>query len=126
VFTLQPGSEFADVMANPYDNFELKMSNVLTSDGSQNITLYNYPNPFAGTTTIAYTLPEAGHARLVLTDLYGKTIATLVDQQEKAGSHTVTVDPATLNMTSGVYLYKIIFESATDTFVKVNKMVFTR
>ncbi|MEI7727773.1 MAG: T9SS type A sorting domain-containing protein, partial [Bacteroidota bacterium] len=112
VFTLKPGSEFADIQANRYDNFGLKMSNVVTSDGSQDITLYNYPNPFAGTTTIAYSLPEAGHAKLVLTDLYGKTIRTLVDQQEKAGSHTVTVDPVALNMTPGVYLYKIIFDSA--------------
>jgi hypothetical protein len=38
----------------------------------------------------------------------------------------VTVDPAALHMAPGVYLYKIIFDSATDTNVKVNKMVFTR
>ena len=73
-----------------------------------------------------YSLPEQGHARLVLTDLYGKTIHTLTDQLEKAGSHSLTVDPAVLNMAPGVYLYKIIFESATDTYVKVNKLVFTR
>jgi hypothetical protein len=71
-------------------------------------------------------LPEAGHAKLVLTDLYGKVISTLADAPENAGSHSVTVDPAALHMAPGVYLYKIIFDSATDTNVKVNKMVFTR
>ncbi|MEI7725305.1 MAG: T9SS type A sorting domain-containing protein, partial [Bacteroidota bacterium] len=126
VFTIKNGSEFADIFASPYDNFDLKMPNVVTPDGSQDISMYNYPNPFANTTTIVYTLPEAGHATLVLTDLYGKTISTLIDQPDKAGSHTVTVDPAALNMMPGVYLYKIIFDSATDTYVKVNKMVFTR
>jgi hypothetical protein len=126
VFHIQPGSEFTDVLANPYDNFDLKMPNVVTPGGSQEISLYNYPNPFSGTTNIVYTLPESGHATLVLTDLYGHTIRTLVDQTENAGSYTVTVDPAGLNMTPGVYLYKIIFDSSTDTYVKVNKMVFTR
>ena len=126
VFTIKNGSEFADIFASPYDNFDLKMPNVVTPDGSQDISMYNYPNPLANTTTIVYTLPEAGHATLVLTDLYGKTISTLIDQPDKAGSHTVTVDPAALNMMPGVYLYKIIFDSATDTYVKVNKMVFTR
>ena len=126
VFHIEPGSEFTDVLANPYDNFDLKMPNVVTPGGSQEISMYNYPNPFSGTTNIVYTLPESGHAILVLTDLYGQTIRTLVDQPENAGSYTVTVDPAGLNMTPGVYLYKIIFNSSTDTYVKVNKMVFTR
>ena len=126
VFTIKAGSEFADILASPYENFDLKMPNLLTTDGSQKIALYNYPNPFAGTTTIVYTLPEAGHVKLLLTDLYGKTISTLIDLQNTAGQHTLTVDPARLNMTSGVYMYKIIFESSTDTYVKINKMVFTR
>jgi hypothetical protein len=125
VFTIRPGSEFADMLASPYTNFDLKMSNVVTP-GTQELTMYNYPNPFKNTTTIVYTLPEAGHAKLVLTDLYGKVISTLADAPENAGSHSVTVDPAALHMAPGVYLYKIIFDSATDTNVKVNKMVFTR
>jgi hypothetical protein len=125
VFTLRPGSEFADIMANPFDNFELKMAKVVTP-GTQELSMYNYPNPFKNTTTILYTLPEAGHVNLVLTDLYGKTMATLADGPHNAGSHSVTVDPAALHLTPGVYLYKIIFNNSTDTEVKVNKMVFTR
>ncbi|MEI7897933.1 MAG: T9SS type A sorting domain-containing protein, partial [bacterium] len=126
VFSIMAGSEFADILASPYDNFDLKMANVMTPDGSQEISMYNYPNPFAGTTTIVYTLPQAGHATLVLTDLYGKTIRTLADRQDKAGTHAVTVDPSVPGMAPGVYLYKIIFGNETDTWVKINKMVFTR
>jgi hypothetical protein len=125
VFTLRPGSEFADMLASPYTNYDLKMSNVVTP-GTQGLTMYNYPNPFKNTTTILYTLPEAGHVKLVLTDLYGKTMATLADSRYKAGSHAVTVDPAALHMAPGIYLYKIIFDNSIDTQVKVNKMVFTR
>jgi len=126
VFAIKPGSEFADILATPYDDFNLKMADVMTPGGPGDISLYNYPNPFAGTTTIVYNLPETGHARLVLTNLYGKVISTLVDQQEKAGSHTIVINPADLNMAPGVYLYKIIFDGSTDTHEKVNKMVFTK
>ncbi|MEI7897761.1 MAG: T9SS type A sorting domain-containing protein [bacterium] len=126
VFSIGAGSEFADILASPYENFDLKMPDVLTADGSQEITMFNYPNPFAGTTTIVYTLPEQGHVKLVLTDLYGKTIQTLTDRPENSGSHAVTVDPAALHMAPGVYMYKIIFDDTKDTYVKVNKMVFTR
>ena len=50
----------------------------------------------------------------------------VADQQDVAGAHTVKVDPAQLSLTPGVYLYKLIFDSATDTYVKVSKMVYTR
>ncbi|MEI7663440.1 MAG: T9SS type A sorting domain-containing protein, partial [Bacteroidota bacterium] len=126
VFVINGGSEFADVKAKPYDDLALKMADVITPDGAKELTLTNYPNPFANTTTIYYTLPEPGHARLVMTDMLGNTISTLVDKQERAGAYTVTVNPAGLNMAPGVYLYKLIFDSETDTSVKVNKMVFTR
>ncbi|MEI6683200.1 MAG: T9SS type A sorting domain-containing protein, partial [Bacteroidota bacterium] len=126
VFSIMTGSEFADILAAPYDNFDLKMADMVTSGGSKEITLFNYPNPFSKKTTIYYTLPEAGNARLVLTDLYGNTVRTLVDKPNAAGAHTVTVDPAELNMASGVYMYKLIFDSSTDTYMKVNKMVLTK
>ena len=126
VFSIKAGSEFADISASPYENFDLKMQNVVTPDGMKDIGLYNYPNPFANTTTIVYTLPESGHVKLILTDLYGKTISTLADLQADAGSHSVTVDPAVLHMTPGMYLYKIIFNSKTDMNEKVNKMTLIR
>ncbi|MEI7662513.1 MAG: T9SS type A sorting domain-containing protein [Bacteroidota bacterium] len=126
VFYIKAGSEFADIFAKPYDDYDLKMANLITDDGAQALAMFNYPNPFTNTTTIIYSLPEAGHVKLVLTDLFGKTISTLVDKQDKAGRYTLTVDPSEFNMSAGVYLYKIIFDSSTDTSVKVNKMVFTR
>jgi len=126
VFDIKAGSEFADILAKPYTDYNLKMPNLMTPDGTGGITLFNYPNPFANTTSISYTLPQDGHSRLVLTDLYGNVIRTLVDRQDKAGTHTLAVDPSELNMAAGVYLYKLVFDSPSDTYVKVNKMVFTR
>jgi hypothetical protein len=126
IFNLKPGSEFADVIATPFTNFDLKMASVITPEGSDDITLYNYPNPFKNTTTIVYTLPSSGHVKLVLTNLYGEMIRTLTNQEMIMGKHSLVVDPAELNMSSGVYFYKIIFDGETGSHTKVNKMVFTR
>ena len=126
VFDIKAGSEFADILAKPYDDYNLKMANLITLDASSELTLYNYPNPFANTTTIVYSLPVSGHAKLVLTDLYGNILRTLVDRQEKAGIHTLLVNATELNMAAGVYLYKIIYDTPTDSYVKVNKMVFAK
>ena len=126
VFSLIPGSEFADVNANVLSNFDLKMANVVTSSKPNEFNMYNFPNPFKGNTDIVYTIPEAGNVRLVLTDIYGKTISVLTEALQNAGTYTVTVNPAQLNLAPGVYLYKIEVAGTTETYVKANKMLFTR
>jgi len=126
IFSLIPGSEFADTKANRIENFDLKFANVITPNGLNEFSMFNYPNPFKNTTNIVYTLPESGKVRLVLTNMYGKVLRVLVDETQNAGSYTVSVNPFDNTLTPGVYLYKIEVSGATDTFVKVNKMMFTR
>jgi len=123
IFTIGAGSEFANSNAEPL-NFNLKLSNVLT--GAKSFSLANYPNPFANTTNIVYTLPEAGQVHLVISDLYGKTLGVLVDAMQEAGNHSVVVNPANFNLSQGVYLYKIEVSGATDTYTKVNKLIFNK
>ncbi len=65
----------------------------------------NYPNPFNPTTTIAFTLPEAGFVSLKVYNLIGQEVATLVDETKEAGSYNMTFNAESL--TSGVYLYKL-------------------
>ncbi|MEI7662470.1 MAG: T9SS type A sorting domain-containing protein, partial [Bacteroidota bacterium] len=125
IFNLKTGSEFADPRGNKLDNFDLKLAKVVTPSATE-FSMVNFPNPFANHTSILYTLPEAGKVKLVLTNLYGQTIQTLVDEPQTAGAHTVDVNPADFNLNSGVYLYKIEITGATDTYVKSNKMIYTR
>jgi hypothetical protein len=126
VFTIRAGSEFADIYARPFENFDLKIAKITAAESLMEISLYNYPNPFRNTTTIVYSLPESGYTRLVLTDMYGKTIHVLTGMHETAGSHTLTLDPAGMNLTPGIYLCKIIVEGSKDNYYRISKMMFIR
>jgi hypothetical protein len=61
----------------------------------------NYPNPFNPSTSIRYVLPEPGEVRLVVYDVLGREVATLVGEHRQAGMHTAQFDASHLG--SGVY-----------------------
>jgi len=77
----------------------------------------NYPNPFNPTTKIEFGLPQQSDVKLVIYDIRGRAIATLVDGTFNAGHHTVTFDAS--HLASGVYFYKL---EAKD-FVNVKKLM---
>ena len=72
----------------------------------------NYPNPFNPSTSIKYSIPKTGNITLKLYNLLGKEVATLVNQEQKAGSYTISLNAE--HLASGIYLYKIS-ESFFDT-----------
>jgi hypothetical protein len=126
IFTINPGSEFADPFANRIDNFDLKMPKVITSSTSLNFSMVNYPNPFSNWTEIVYTIPEAGKVKLVITNMFGQQIRTLVDERQAAGMYKVKVDPANEYLQPGLYLYSIEIDGVTTTYNMTKKMVFAR
>ncbi|RMH63551.1 MAG: T9SS C-terminal target domain-containing protein [Bacteroidetes bacterium] len=65
----------------------------------------NYPNPFNPSTTIHYTLPQAGPVRLEVYDALGRRVAMLVDEVQQPGAYTVPFEAARLP--SGPYLYRL-------------------
>jgi hypothetical protein len=126
IFTINSGSEFADPSARRIDDFNLKMSNVTTANGIYEFSMVNYPNPFRNSTEIVYTIPEAGKVKLVLTNMFGQQIRTLVDQAQEAGMYKVQVNSADGYLKPGLYLYSIEVEGANATYTKTNKMLYTR
>jgi hypothetical protein len=83
--------------------------------------LSNYPNPFRGTTNIAYTLPRDGHVTLQVYDVTGSPIAILVNENETAGPHSVRFNSGRL--AAGVYQYRIIAQSPQGDFVQTRQML---
>jgi len=65
----------------------------------------NYPNPFNPTTAIRYNLAKSGHTRLVVYDVLGHKVATLVDSHQPAGSYRIEFDGSELS--SGAYFYRL-------------------
>lgn len=85
----------------------------------------NYPNPFNPSTTIEYRIAKPGHVKIVLLNLMGQKVATLVDAQQVAGTHRITVDFSnvdTRKLATGIYLYRL---EAGD-FVDVKKLVLAK
>jgi len=64
-----------------------------------------YPNPFNGTTTIAYQLPAAGMVRAQIYDLSGRLVVNFGDVRATAGEHRFTWNAGA--MPSGVYLIRL-------------------
>ncbi len=61
----------------------------------------NYPNPFNPATTIQYDLARPGHVTLMVYNILGQKVATLLDKYERAGSYYIRFNGQ--NMSSGVY-----------------------
>ena len=65
----------------------------------------NYPNPFNPSTVINFEIPNAGKVSLKVYNILGNEIATLINKDMPAGSHSVRFNAA--NLSSGLYFYTI-------------------
>ena len=77
----------------------------------------NYPNPFNPTTMISYQLPATSHVKLVVYDVHGRVVETLVNQTQNVGEHSVQFDGT--GLAGGVYYCRL----CAGNFEKVNKML---
>ncbi len=82
----------------------------------------NYPNPFNPVTKIKYDIPPSKGARgmitkLIIYDILGREIETLVNETQKPGSYEVAWDGS--RYASGVYFYRLM----TDEYTETKKMV---
>ncbi len=73
----------------------------------------NYPNPFNPRTTIEYALPEAGDVSLIVYDMLGREVTTLLEGPQAAGRHTVNFDAN--HLSNGTYVYRLVAPNKTIT-----------
>ncbi len=84
--------------------------------------LQNYPNPFNPVTTLRYDLPEQSTVNIIIYDMLGRQVRTLLNQTQDAGFKSVIWDATNdygKPVSVGVYLYKI----QAGEFVQTRKMV---
>ncbi len=82
----------------------------------------NYPNPFNPSTTIDFTVPKKGKVRIVVYNLLGQQVVTLIDQPISAGVYRAVWDgcnEAGHPVASGIYFYRM----EADNFVTTKKMI---
>jgi len=79
--------------------------------------MQNYPNPFNPSTSIEYALPQGEFVSLKIFDVLGREVATLVNEVQSLGFHSVNFDAG--KFSSGVYFYKI----QAGKFVSTKKML---
>ncbi len=99
----------------------------------EKFALYNnYPNPFNPSTTISFEIPLSrgvSEGRGVLTslvvyDLLGREVKTLINQNLQPGRYSVSFDAGSL--ATGVYFYRIFAEGEGQSFTKTMKMVLVK
>ncbi len=64
----------------------------------------NYPNPFNPSTTIQYSLKESGKVDLVVYNMLGQKVISLINEFQNSGSHVVKFDAS--HLASGIYIYR--------------------
>jgi hypothetical protein len=82
----------------------------------------NYPNPFNPSTTITYSLKEAGRVELAIYNTLGQLVSMLVSQVQPSGTYQVSwdgLDQHGKQTSSGMYFYKL----KTNDYSKTLKMI---
>ena len=82
----------------------------------------NYPNPFNPTTNIEFSLKKSGNVELVIYNITGQKVKTLVSGEMEADTHRITwngKDDRGNTVSSGTYFYRL----QTSEYTKTRKML---
>lgn len=102
--------------------FRSALSSGIQANGSKDVpTVFelsqNYPNPFNPTTGVRYQVPGVSDVKLVVYDILGREVATLVNERKAVGRYEVSFDAS--GLASGVYIYRL----TAGSFVQTRKMI---
>ncbi len=113
--------QLADIATEFYNtNFIIGVNNISTEIPDNFSLSQNYPNPFNSMTNIKFKVASSKLIKLVVYDLLGREIKTLVNEMLQPGDYSVRFDA--VDLPSGVYFYRL---KAGD-FSETKKMVLTK
>lgn len=95
--------------------------NPISNDLPRNYVLYqNYPNPFNPNTTIKFEILNEENVKLIIFDILGKEVETIIDSKLKAGTYNYDYNAEKLS--SGIYFYTL----HTNTVTITKKMILNK
>lgn len=80
-----------------------------------------FPDPFRSATSIGYIIPESGDVRIVLYNLLGEHVRTLLDEYQSVGRHTIVwdgTDSSGRKVPGGPYFLRLTIASRGQTATK--------
>jgi hypothetical protein len=86
--------------------------------GANNNLVFNHPNPFKHNTFIKYNLGQTGRVKVKIYDVAGRTVKTLVDGRQNAGSYTIQwngIDNNKRKVGQGIYFVRLKTDRSTQT-----------
>ncbi|CAF4579738.1 unnamed protein product [Rotaria sp. Silwood1] len=103
-----------DFVQTVYDNNFVIAINPISNEVPDKFLLrQNYPNPFNPETTIKFEIPQNDFVNLSVYDLNGRLIEELVNEKLFGGTYEVNFTAK--NLSSGIYFYKLLSSSFTET-----------
>lgn len=117
--TIYPESKRFEVMSKVLDYLSdlTDMSDNINYTPQEYVLYQNYPNPFNPSTIISWQIPEAGYITIVIFDVLGRRIKTLINEYKQPGKYEISFNAADLS--SGVYYYQL----KTENYKATNKMM---
>jgi photosystem II stability/assembly factor-like uncharacterized protein len=108
-----------------YDGTILQINDELDNSISDYSLRQNYPNPFNSNTHIKFVIPasfihNSEYVKLIIYDILGNTVQTLIDEELSAGTYEVEFNSGKLS--SGLYFYSL----TTGNFSETKKMILLR
>src|SRR5579883_180560 len=121
-FAIYGGNIFAGtdsgVYRRPLSDFGISAVNEKPNDLPAQFSLQqNYPNPFSANTNVEYRIPNEEHVTLSIYNSLGEEVATLVNSESSAGTHSVQLSGNGLQ--NGIYFYRL----AAGKSVGIGKMM---
>jgi hypothetical protein len=80
----------------------------------------NFPNPFNPATSIKFDVAKSGNVKLIVFDILGREVSTLVNENLNPGTYQVSFDGSSFS--SGVYFYKL----TADGFAEMKRMIMVK
>jgi hypothetical protein len=105
---------FNNIISMCIITFPLTSVNQISSEIPSSYSLeQNYPNPFNSISNVKFQISNTGDVKLVVYDIMGREVQTIVNEQLAPGTYKTTFDGS--NLPSGIYFYRLITDGFSET-----------